>query len=69
MDQKFTETTSQIVLRGRIKTSSRLYKTWLSVFRGFVVEKRIQTPKGYSFGRLTYRTSWIMGPKGATEPH
>jgi len=59
----FTESTSQIVKSGRVKTSSRIYKTWLSTFRGFKVERKIQTPKGYSFGRLTYKTSWVLRPK------
>ena len=63
MSDLFTENTSQIMLSGRVKTSSRLYKTWLSVFRGFSVEKRLQSPKGYSLGRLTYRTSWVLKPK------
>ena len=64
MGELFSESTSQIVRSGRVKTSSRLYKAWLSTFRGFVVERKIQTPKGYSFGRLTYKTSWVLRPKG-----
>lgn len=63
MNEFYTETTSQIMLSGRVKTSSRMYKAWLSTVRGFKVEKKVQTPKGYSFGRLTYKTSWIMRPK------
>ncbi len=63
MDDSFTETTSQIVRSGRVKTSSLMYKTWLSTFRGFTVERKVQTPKGYSFGRLTYKTSWVLRPK------
>jgi hypothetical protein len=35
----------------------------LSFFRGYSVEKKIQTPKGYSMGRLTYKTSWVLKPK------
>lgn len=63
MGDMFTESTSQIVRSGRVKTSSRLYKTYLSWFRGFSVEKRLQTPKGYTAGRLTYKTSWVLKPE------
>lgn len=62
MGDMFTESTSQLVARGLVKTSSRMYKTWLSMVRGYEVEKRMQTPKGYSLGRLTYRTSWVLKP-------
>ena len=63
MPDMFTETTSQIVRSGRVKTSSRVYRFWLSTFRGWTVEKKVQTPKGYSLGRLTYKTSWVLRPK------
>lgn len=63
MSDMFSESTSQIVRSGRIKTSSRLYRFWLSTFRGYAVEKRVQTPKGYSMGRLTYTTSWVLKRK------
>ena len=63
MPDMFTETTSQIVRSGRVKTSSRVYRIWLSTFRGWTVEKKVQTPKGYSLGRLTYKTSWVLRPK------
>ena len=63
MPDMFTETTSQIVRSGRVKTSSRFYRIWLSTFRGWTVEKKVQTPKGYSLGRLTYKTSWVLRPK------
>ncbi len=57
-----SESTSQLMRRGRVKTSNRLYLLWLSV-RGWTVEKKVQTPQGYSFGRLTYKTSWVLKPK------
>jgi hypothetical protein len=57
-----SESTSQLTKRGRVKTSNRLYKTWLTL-RGWKIEKRVQTPQGYSFGRLTYKTSWVLKPK------
>ncbi|PCJ65088.1 MAG: hypothetical protein COA73_02925 [Candidatus Hydrogenedentota bacterium] len=63
MGNKFSESTSQIMRSGRVKTSSRVYANWLSMFRGFTIEKKMQTPKGYSLGRLTYKTSWILRPK------
>ncbi len=63
MSELFRESTSQIVKSGRVKTSSIIYKMWLSRFRGFEVERKIQTPKGYTFGRLTYKTSWVLSPK------
>ena len=63
MQDSFSESTSRIVKSGRVKTSSVLYRIWLSKFRGFVVERKIQTPKGYTFGRLTYKTSWVLRPK------
>lgn len=63
MSDMFSESTSQIVKSGRIKTSSRFYRFWLSTFRGWAVEKRVQTPKGYTMGRLTYTTSWVLRPK------
>lgn len=61
----FAESTSQLMRRGRIKTSSRIRVFWLSTIRGWEVEKKVQTPQGYSFGRLTYKTSWILKPKNA----
>lgn len=63
MSELFRESTSQIVKSGRVKTSSIIYKMWLSKFRGFEVERKIQTPKGYTFGRLIYKTSWVLSPK------
>lgn len=48
--------------RGLVKTSSRMKVIWLSL-KGYTVEKRMQTPKGYSMGRLTYKTSWVLKPK------
>jgi hypothetical protein len=63
MSNQFSESTSQITRSGRVKTSSRVYANWLALFRGFTVEKKMQTPKGYSMGRLTYKTSWILRPK------
>lgn len=63
MSGLFRESTSQIVKSGRVKTSSVIYKMWLSKFRGFEVERKIQTPKGYTFGRLIYKTSWVLSPK------
>ena len=62
MNDLFRESTSQILKSGRIKTSSRLYKSWLQ-FRGFQIERKVQSPKGYSLGRLTYKTSWVLSPK------
>ena len=61
MAQPFTDDTSVLLRQGRIKTSSRIRKMWLS-FRGYKVEKRVQIPLGYSLGRLTYRTSWVLRP-------
>lgn len=61
---EFAESTSQLMRRGRVKTSSRLRMAWLT-FRGWTVEKKVHTPKGYSFGRLTYKTSWVLKPKNA----
>lgn len=59
------ESTSQLLRRGRVKTSNRLHLFWLSFIRGWIVEKKVQTPQGYSFGRLTYKTSWVLKPKDA----
>ncbi len=64
MDNLFSESTSQIVQSGRVKTSSAIYKFWLSKFRGFTIERKIQTPQKYAFGRLSYKTSWILKPDG-----
>ena len=64
MDDIFRESTSQLLRSGRIKTSSRIYKLWLQI-RGFQVERKVHSPKGYSLGRLTYRTSWVLRPKNA----
>ncbi len=60
---EFGESTTGLTSRGRIKTSSRLYKMWLSLFRGYAVVTRTQTPMGYTLGRLTYKTSWVLRPK------
>lgn len=65
MANLFTESTSQIIKKGMVKTSSSFQRVWLGVFRGYTVEKKIQTPKGYSLGRLTYQTSWVMKRKKA----
>ena len=62
MDDLFSESTSQIVQSGRVKTSSAFYKFWLSTFRGFTIERKIQTPQKYAFGRLSYKTSWVLKP-------
>ena len=62
MKDAFTESTSQLMERGLVKTSSRMKVIWLSL-KGYTVEKKMQTPKGYSMGRLTYRTSWVLKPK------
>ncbi len=63
MTDPFVDSTSQLLSRGMIKTSSRLRKAWLSMFRGYDVVKRMKTPKGYSLGRLTYITSWVLQPR------
>lgn len=63
MKDAFTESTSQLMERGLIKTSSRMKMIWLSAVKGYEVHKRMQTPKGYSMGRLTYKTSWVLKPK------
>lgn len=62
MKDPFTESTSQLMKRGFVKTSSWWRKTWLSAIRGYEVHKQLQTPKGYSMGRLTYRKSWVLKP-------
>lgn len=59
------DSTSKLSRAGRIRTSSWLYKFWLSTFRGYRVERSMQTPKGYSLGRLTYSRSWILKRKDA----
>ncbi len=63
MSDIFEETTTQLHKRGRIKTSSRLRAIWLCKARGFTVERRLRTPIGYSFGKLTYITVWILKPR------
>ena len=63
MSDIFEETTTQLNKRGRIKTSSHLRAIWLSKARGFTVERRLRTPIGYSFGKLTYMTVWILKPR------
>lgn len=64
MSDPFTEeSTGRDLDSGRIKTNSRVYKFWLSTFRGFTVERKVSTPLGYSLGRLKYKVSWVMRPK------
>lgn len=63
MPDIFEETTTQLNKRGRIKTSSHIKAFWLSRVKGFTVERRLRTPIGYSFGKLTYKTVWILKPK------
>ena len=67
MSDIFAETTTQLHKRGRIKTSSRVQAFWLSKARGFMVERRLRTPIGYSFGKLTYKTVWILKPRDGNE--
>lgn len=63
MTDMFAESTTQLQRRGRIKTTSRIQALWLSKARGFMVERRLRTPVGYSFGKLNYKTVWILKPK------
>lgn len=63
MSDIFTESTTQLMKRGRVKTSSRLQVFWLSRAKGFKIERRLRTPVGYSFGKLNYKTVWILRPK------
>lgn len=67
MRDGFTESTSQLMERGLVKTSSRVRAFWLSNIKGYSVEKKMQTPKGYSMGRLTYKTSWVLKPSGTND--
>jgi hypothetical protein len=62
MPDIFEETTTQLHNRGWIKTSSRIRLLWLSKAKGYIVERRLRTPLGYSFGRLSYKTVWILKP-------
>ena len=62
MSDFFLDSTTQLTARGRVKTSSFLYKTWLALFRGYSVERTVQTPKRYAMGRLTYQKSWVLKP-------
>ncbi|MEK7793491.1 MAG: hypothetical protein AAB353_03130 [Candidatus Hydrogenedentota bacterium] len=61
----FMDSTTKLLKRGRVKTSSYMYKSWLSLVRGYVVERMVTTPKGYSLGRLTYQRSWILKRRDA----
>ena len=63
MPSPFSDDTDLLLKEGRVKTSSKLYMKWLSTFRGYKVETRMQMPKGYSLGRLQYKTSWVLRPK------
>lgn len=63
MSDLFAESTTQLQRRGRVKTTSRLQAWWLSKAKGFLIERRLRTPVGYSFGKLNYKTVWILKPK------
>lgn len=63
MSDIFAETTTQLNKRGRVKTTSRLQAMWLSKMKGFIIERRLRTPVGYSFGKLSYKTVYILKPK------
>lgn len=65
MSDIFAESTTQLQRRGRVKTTSRIQALWLSKARGFMVERRLRTPVGYSFGKLNYKTVWILKPRNA----
>ena len=54
--------TSKILARGAIKTSSRIRVVWLTRFRGYNIERIIRHPKHYTLGRLVYDKSWILKP-------
>ena len=66
MSDIFSETTTQLQKRGRVKTTSRLQAMWLSKTKGFIIERRLRTPVGYSFGKLNYKTVYILKPKNAS---
>ena len=63
MQDPFTDDTGKISESGRIKTSSPLRRLWLTLFRGYFVERTLRSPKGYTLGRLTYKTSWVLAHK------
>ena len=64
MQDPFTDDTSKISRSGRIKTSSPLRRLWLTLFQGYFVERTLRSPKGFTLGRLTYETSWVLARKG-----
>ncbi len=54
---------SSLLAKGdRVKTSSRLWKWWLTTREGYTVEQVIEHPKRYMLGRLTYSKTWILKP-------
>ena len=63
MSDIFTESTTQLQKRGRVKTTSKLQAMWLSKAKGYILERRLRTPVGYSFGKLNYKTVYILKPK------
>lgn len=63
MQDLFTDDTSKITRSGRIKTSSPLRRLWLTLFQGYFVERTLRSPKGFTLGRLTYKTSWVLARK------
>lgn len=52
--------TSKLLAEGAIKTSSRVKVMWLTRFRGYNVDRVIKHPKHYTFGRLSYDTTYIL---------
>ena len=45
---------------GAVETSSRLRAWWLNVFHGYEVFEQKLRPHEGSFGRVTYRTIWLL---------
>ncbi|MBI2425685.1 MAG: hypothetical protein HYV27_22860 [Candidatus Hydrogenedentes bacterium] len=49
------------------QTHSWVYKTWLTVFRGYTVNEIRKTPRPTGLGFITYQNLWSLQPRDAAD--
>lgn len=53
---------SLIADRGCVKTGSWLRMRYLTRFKGYTVDRVVEQPSEYAFGRLRYCKKWVLRP-------
>ena len=52
-------------VNGTKHTSAVMTKLWLTTFRGFRIQSAHRTPTAGLFGRIKYKTHWVLAKKGS----